>query len=160
MRRIDVYIEQDAKTKEYDMWFYYNGKNFEQTMQDEEARSFAAKFKKFAKGPKQSYGYLSTRGITDYEDESSILYKIKGLEAIEESLILLVNTCIKAEIQSDLVVHIGEREHKLVGEIDGKTYLPKKSKSHKGDSVDELLEVFQFLEKQRIELEKEKEKTA
>lgn len=127
-RKVDAYIEKsyiNGKT-EYNMWLHYNGIDFAFLTQNPEAALFAQYIKR-----KMLPVTHSTEGLIfttpggwsiDKNSDEALLAGVKGIEAIDKSIMTLISGCTNLDIQSDLTIHIDDEEFGLVRNADGVTY--------------------------------------
>lgn len=143
-RTIDAYIEPikvNNITEEHKMYIHYAGVEGCFLHQHPEIADFAAYFKRKLSCSNTGMLFTDSYGMRkNEEDFDSILYVIDGLDNIDRALITLISTCTNLDIQSDLVVHIGDKSYPLVREVDGEEYLANDTfkLSRKGYSLDVL----------------------
>lgn len=140
-KRIDAYVEQ-AST-DYNMYFSYNDVEFNFLSVNPQATSLARSFKTKLPQAENVYTFTDTSGwVTTRENPNSVLSSIKGLNNIENSLHSIISASANLDIQSDLIVHIKNKEFQLVGNVD-ENYAPSDTLnlSKKGFSLDVLLQL-------------------
>lgn len=129
-RKVDAYIQESYINgeREYNMWIHYNGVDFALLSRDREAGSFAQYFKrKMMPVTHNTEGMLftDTSGWTiSSGSNEALLAGVKGLENIDRSLMSLISASTNLDIQSDLIIHVGNEEFALVRTVDGKEYKP------------------------------------
>lgn len=148
--KIDAYIEEYHKSTgelEYNLFFNYNGIDSSLIYKDKEAKIFAINFKwKYLNSNTKpnNHTYTDDHGWTKEKTElSSILSSIKGIKEIDDAIVALVVASVHPEINSDLTIHLNDKEYDLVRNADRIEYFsPDILKTgNKGFSKNELHEI-------------------
>lgn len=148
--KIDAYIEEfndSTGNVDYKLYFEYNGLDSGIIHKDAQARNLAINFKwKYLNSNSKplNHTYTDDHGWAKEKTEiTSILSSVKGIKEIDEAIVGLVVASVHPEINSDLTIHLNDKEYNLVKDADRKEYLaPDILKTGcKGFSKDELHEI-------------------
>ena len=142
-KTVDAYIEPikvNSSILDYRMYMQYNGLDYCFLSNDNETASFASYFKRKMGHFTKETMLTDKYGIMTKNDNfDSVVAYITGIDNINDSIVPLITTCKNLDIQSDLTVHIGEKDYPLVRSVDNKKYISNDYLSKKGLNDDELL---------------------
>lgn len=142
-RTVDAYIEPikvNSNILNYRMYMQYNGLDFCFLSNDSETANFASYFKRKMGHFTKETMLTDKYGIMTKNDNfDSVVAYITGIDNIDSSISSLIVTSMNLDIQSDLTVHIGEKDYPLVRDVDNKKYTYNDNLSKKGYDDDVLL---------------------
>ena len=143
--RIDAYIEKNCD--DYNIYFHYNGIDFAFLHTDTVTRNFAINFKwKYLNSNTRviNHTFTDDHGYTkEKRDYFTVLSSIKGIKQIDDSIVGIIVACVHPEVNSDLTIHLYDKEYPIVRNVDKKEYFPADilKTGTKGLSVEHLHEI-------------------
>ena len=161
--RIDAYIEENSGT--YNIYFNYNNINSDSLYTDSNTRNFAINFKwKYLNSNPRINNHTFTDDHGSIKEKTNfftVLSSVKGIKEIDDALVGLVVASVHPEINSDLTIHLNEKEYPLVRDTDRKEYFPADilKTGIKGLSVEHLHEITKDLNQLINNYKKQQKKT-
>ena len=137
---VDAYIrEREIEGPDkYAMDLYYDGIKFDELNKSYAyTKDFASHFKKRIPCEVDMMIYSNYSGLLSEKDNThSVLARVIGLDNIDKSIIALLYTSTNLDIQSDLTVHLNDKDYPLVRTVDYENYRTPDRCSLKGYSTD------------------------
>lgn len=156
---VDTYIKPikvNGSILSYRMYMQYNGLDYCFLNDDSKTASFASYFKRKMGSFNDETMITDKYGImTNSDSFDSVVAYITGIDNINESIVPLITTCMNLDIQSDLTIHIGEKDYPLVRNVDNEKYTSINYLSKKGLDDDELLNLSLEIDKLKSLLDEE-----
>ena len=143
--RIDAYIEKNGD--DYDMYFQYNDLKYTSLYKDNHAKDLAIIFKtKYLKSNAKiiNHGFTDDHGKEkDKVELTTVLSSIKGIKDIDNAITGLVMASVHPEVNSDLTIHLYDKEYPIVGKSDRKEFFSADilKTNDKGLSVEQFDEI-------------------
>ena len=124
--RIDAYIEENSNS--YNLYFHYNDIETPFLHKDIYARHLAINFKwqyLHSNSRVINHTFTDDHGkVKEKTDYYTMLSSIKGIKEIDDAIVGLVVASVHPEINSDLTIHLYDKEYPLVRNTDRIEYLP------------------------------------
>ena len=153
---VDAYIkERDiVGPDKYAMDLYYDGIKFDELHKtcNTNTAKFASHFKRKIPCEVDMMIFSNYSGIlSQKENNNSVLARVIGLDNIDKSIIALLYTSTNLDVQSDLTIHLNDKDYPLVRTVDFENYLSADGYSLKGYNSDIWLSMINDIEKLKTE---------